>query len=79
MLFISFYLYLAIIPVSSRLWNPRGRISCHSMDVGMCCLVSTGRCVAKASQIMKINIIRAVKDSIDPIDDTTFHFMKASG
>lgn len=38
-----------------------------------------GRCDAKASQIMKINIIRAVNDSIDPIDEITFHFINASG
>lgn len=42
-------------------------------------LLSTGRCEAKASQIMKINIISAVNDSRDPIDEITFHFMNASG
>lgn len=29
--------------------------------------------------MMKINIIKAVNDNIDPIDEITFHFMKASG
>jgi hypothetical protein len=49
------------------------------MDVGMCCLDRTGRWDANASQMMKINMMSAVNDSIDPMDDTTFHFMKASG
>lgn len=39
----------------------------------------TGRCAAKASHTIKMNIIRAVKDNMDPIDEITFHFMKASG
>jgi hypothetical protein len=24
-----------ITPVSSRLWNPKGRVSCHSIDEGI--------------------------------------------
>ena len=39
----------------------------------------TLRCEAKASHKMKIKNIRAVKDSRDPIEDTTFHIIKASG
>lgn len=38
-----------------------------------------GRWDAIASQIIKMNIISAVKESIDPIDEITFHFIKASG
>lgn len=45
----------------------------------MCWLDRTGRWEAKASQMMKINMIRAVNDSIDPMDEITFHFIKASG
>lgn len=71
--------YVAIFPTSSRLWNPRGRVFCHSILVGMWELVMIGRCDAIASQIIKINIIRAVNDNIDPMDEITFHFMNASG
>lgn len=34
---------------------------------------------AKASHKIKINSIKATKDSSDPNEDTTFHFIKASG
>jgi len=54
-------------------------MSLHSIDVGICCLEITIRCAANASQIMKINIIRATNDRRDPIDEITFHFIKASG
>lgn len=39
----------------------------------------TVRCEAKASHKMKINNISAVNDNSDPIDEITFHFIKASG
>jgi hypothetical protein len=68
-----------MIPVSSRLWNPRGRTSYHSIDDGMCCLDRTGRWEANASHRIKINMIKAIKDSIDPMDEITFHFINASG
>jgi hypothetical protein len=47
--------------------------------VDMWDLVTTDRCEANASHIMKINIIRAINERMDPIDDTTFHFVNASG
>lgn len=61
------------------MWNPNGRVFCHSMLVGMWDLVIIGRWAANASQMMKMNIIRAVNDNMDPMDEITFHFMKASG
>jgi len=70
---------LEINPVSLRLWKSRGRMSLHSIAVGMCGLATTLRCEAKASHKMKINSINAVNDSNDPIDEITFHFIKASG
>jgi hypothetical protein len=45
----------------------------------MCDLATTLRCDANASQIIKINRRSAVNDSIAPNDDTTFHFIRASG
>jgi len=68
-----------ITPVSSRLWNPSGRELCHSIDDGMWYLDTTLRCVAKASHKIKMKNISAVNDSRDPIDETTFHIIKASG
>lgn len=41
--------------------------------------VSTSRLDAKASQIMKIIIITAVKEMNEPMDDTVFHVVYASG
>jgi len=68
-----------ITPVSSKLWKPSGRLSCHSIDDGMWNLEITLRCDAKASQRIKMKNIRAVNERSDPIDETTFHIMKASG
>ena len=69
-----------IIPVSLRLWKSNGRVgSDHSMAEGMWGLEITLRCEAKASHRMKINNIRATNERSDPNDDTTFHFIKASG
>jgi hypothetical protein len=49
------------------------------MADAMCWLDTTLRWDANASHRMKINNIRAINESKDPIDDTTFHFMNASG
>ena len=68
-----------IIPVSSRLWNPSGRVSCHSIDDGMWSDEMTLRWEEKASHKIKIKNISAVKDRSDPIDETTFHIINASG
>ncbi len=70
---------IVITPVSLRLWKSSGRISAHSIDVGIWSLHITGRCAAKASQIIKMNIIRATNDNSEPNEDTTFHFINASG
>jgi len=67
------------IVVSSRLWNPSGCMSPHSIDDGMWDVAITGRCTASASQIMKMNIRSATNDTIAPNDDTTFHFINVSG
>lgn len=68
-----------ITVVSSRLWNPSGCISLHSIDDGMCEVAITDRCTANASQIMKMNVRSATNEIIAPNDDTTFHFMNVSG
>jgi len=70
---------MVIIPVSFKLWKSRGKISFHSIDEGMCWLEIIGRWDANASQIIKININSAKNESNDPMDDTIFHFVKASG
>jgi len=64
---------------SLRLWKSSGSTSLHSIEVGICILDITDRCDANASQIIKINIRRAINDRSDPIEDTTFHFVNASG
>lgn len=47
--------------------------------MGICWLEIVVRWVTKVSHIMKINIIRAVNERRDPIDEITFHFINASG
>jgi len=70
---------MVIIPVSLRLWKSKGKLSLHSIADGIWGLEITVRCEAKASHKMKINNISAVNDNSDPIDEITFHFIKASG
>jgi len=50
-------------------------VSCHSIEVAMCPEEITPRWEDRASQRMKIKKSKAAKDSIEPILDTTFHFV----
>lgn len=52
---------------------------CHSIEVGKNRENITGRLAAKASQTIIINPITAIKDTVDPTEETTFHVVKASG
>jgi len=70
---------MVITPVSLRLWKSSGRVSAHSIDVGMWSLHRIVRWAAKASHRIKININTAVNDNSEPNDDTIFHFINASG
>ena len=70
---------ITITPVSLKLWKSRGRISDHSIDDDIFCLAKTDRWEEKASHRIKIKNIRAVNERSDPIDETTFHFINASG
>ena len=70
---------MVIIPVSLRLWKSRGKMSLHSMAVGICGLAMIVRCVANASHIIKINIISLENDSSEPIEEIVFHFINVSG
>jgi hypothetical protein len=49
------------------------------MAEGIWGLAITARWEANASHKMKIKSNKAVNDRSDPIDEITFHFMKASG
>jgi hypothetical protein len=51
----------------------------HSKEVGIWALATTPRCDANLSHKIKINSMRATNDIRDPIDDTTFHLIRASG
>ena len=39
----------------------------------------TGRLTVKASQMIMINPIVAIKETVDPIEEITFQVVKASG
>lgn len=68
-----------MIPVSGRLWKSSGRESCHSMNVGWWVDERTARCATRASHKIKINMITATIEIIDPIEETMFHLVYASG
>jgi len=61
------------------LWYLSGSVCSHSIDDGMWFLQITARCLDRASHRIKINIRRAVKETIAPIEDTTFHVEYVSG
>jgi hypothetical protein len=75
----TYYSGYVITPVSLRLWKSSGRISLHSMAVGICGLAITLRCAAKASHIITINMRSDTKAIIEPTEDKTFHIVIASG
>jgi len=79
LLFIQAIYGVVIAGCSGILWKSGGVKSCHSSEVERCDETIIGRCATKASHRMKINKSRAMNEIIDPIDDTTFHFVKASG
>jgi len=54
-------------------------MSFHSIDVDIWVLEITPRCEENASHKMKMNNIRAKNDRRDPNEETTFHFINASG
>lgn len=75
----TYYSGYVITPVSLRLWKSNGRMSLHSIAVGMWGLAITLRWAARASHMMTINISSDTKAIIDPTDDRTFHIVMASG
>lgn len=61
--------------VSGRLWKSRGRLSCHSIYVAWCVDERTARWATRASHRMKINIITATIEIIEPMEEIIFHFV----
>lgn len=51
----------------------------HSLDWGVFVVATTPRWEENASHNMKINKVRLTKEIMDPIDETTFHFVIVSG
>jgi hypothetical protein len=54
-------------------------MSFHSIDDGICGLAITARCATSASHTTAINSNSETKAIIDPIVDTMFHVVIASG
>lgn len=71
--------YLVIRGNSIYLWSVGGRSCCHSRDDGRCVGNSTVRSLIILSHIMKISIIIATTEIIEPNEETTFHVVYASG
>lgn len=57
------------------MWYGGGHPCSHSRFVVVSSTVSTSRFEAKASQIMKIITITAVREINEPIDETVFHIV----
>lgn len=64
---------------SSNVWYGGGHPCNHSMLVVVSSTVATSRLEANASQIMKIINITAVSEINEPIEETVFHVVYASG
>lgn len=64
---------------SSNVWYGGGHPCNHSMLVVVSSTVATSRLEANASQIMKIINITAVSEMNEPIEETVFHVVYASG
>lgn len=61
------------------MWYGGGHPCSHSKLVDVSSTVETSRFDANASQIIKIMIITAVREINEPIEDTVFHAVYASG
>lgn len=61
------------------MWYGGGQPCSHSMLVGVSSTVDTSRLDANASQMIKTISITAVSEIKEPIDDTVFHVVYASG
>jgi len=56
-----------------KVWSAGGRLCCHSIEVGRKRENITGRPEIRASQTIRTNPITAIREIVDPIEDTTFH------
>ena len=65
--------------VSDAPCKSKGRVYCHSKEEGRWGDLITPRWDLNASHNKKMNKIRPVNEIIEPIDDTTFHLVIASG
>ena len=64
---------------SSNVWYGGGHLFNHSRFVVVKSTVKTSRLDANASQIMKTISTTAVREINEPIDETVFHIVYASG
>ena len=56
-----------------NLWLLGGYLCCHSIEVNKKGVNITVRLAEKASQIIRINPITAIREMVDPIVEITFH------
>lgn len=71
----DYYRGVKIAGSSFCAWSVWGRISCHSRLEDVWREKIAGRWEKKASQIKKIKNRRAIKDTMDPMEETVFHAM----
>lgn len=65
--------------ISSAVWKNGGDSSFHSTSVGRLSLEIILRWEDSVSHRMKINIISAMNDIKDPVEEIMFHFVYESG
>ena len=64
-----------IAGVSGILWKSGGSLSCHSKEVGIWDSPITPRCAENASHRIKMKNKRATNETIEPIEEITFHLV----
>ena len=55
------------------LWSAGGKSCCHSIEVGRNDENIAGRPAIRASQTITTNPITAIRETVDPTEETTFH------
>lgn len=77
--FSNYFVWTSTNAGSSNVWCGGGQPWSHSTFVAVASTERTSRLAEKASQIINRNNTMAIKDMREPIDETVFHRVYASG
>ena len=68
-----------IFDVELNVWSKAGWSCIMSIVLGRWCVKASTRLLLRASHIIMANIIVAVSEITEPMEEITFHVVKASG